>query len=351
VTEDGAPILLLYAPAELSAPIAAGLSDVVRRDGGAFVDLSPKKEQPTTSARGLEQAVSAYQDFDYGRAMGHLQSAIEEAETRGGQGLSNSELSDLFIYRALVRNAQGDTSAAWEDFVQAAIIDPTRHLAAVRFSPSVAASFERARVQVTESPLSKVKVEVDASCAVRLDARSLQPSGVVELRRGRHFLQVKCAGYQTHSSLQLVDGTEMQIKPAMQAVQIPDRSELLATARARGFRHLIWTQVAAQGGATPTAILQLLRVDGSEVARTSIALGAPANNRSAVQVAVTRLLDKLAPVAIVAPPIQITATPWYKKPWLWATAGVVVTTAVLLPFALRDDAASGFDVSLGGATK
>lgn len=349
--EDGAPILLLYAPTDLSAPIAAGLSDVVRRDGGAFVDLSPKKEASPTSSSELQQAVAAYQDFDYGRAMGHLRAAIEEAEGRGGQGLSHSELSDLFIYRALVRNAQGDTGAAWEDFVQAAVLDPTRHLDAVRFSPSVAASFERARVQVSESPMARLRVAVAPECEVLLDARPLQPGSDLELRRGRHFLHVSCAGYQRHASLVLVDGSEMEVKPALQAVQMPERSALTEMARARGFRHLVWAHIAVQGSASPTAILELLRVDGSEVARTSIALGTPANNRAAVQVAVTRLLDKLAPTpVIVTGPTKVAPTPWYRQPWLWAGAGVAVTAAVLLPFALKGDATSGFDVSLGGAT-
>lgn len=348
--EDGAPILLLYAPAHLGAPIAAGLSDVVRRDGGAFVDLSPKKEQPTTASLTLQHAVAAYQNFDYGRAMDHLRGAIDEAESRGGKGLSSSELSDLFIYRALVRNAQGDTSSAWDDFVQAAVIDPTRHLDAVRFSPSVASSFERARTQVNEGQQARVRVGVHVECKVFLDARPLAPATEVVLRHGRHFLQVACAGYEAHASLVLVDGSEIELKPALRPIAIPERSKLLDMAKARGFRHLIWAHVTDQGAATPTTIFELLRVDGSELARTSIALGSATSNRAAVQVAVSRLLDNLAPPEIVAPVITKAATPWYRKPWFWATAGVVATSAVLLPFALRDDSTSGFDVRLGGAT-
>lgn len=348
--EDGAPILILYAPPHLSEPIAAGLSDVARRDGGAFVDLSLTPEQPSTAGLALQHAVAAYQDFDYGRAMAHLRGAIEEAKVRGGSGLSSSELSDLFIYRALVRNAQGDTSAAWDDFVQAAVIDPTRHLDAVRFAPSVAASFERARTQVNGTPAVQFRVDVDRECKVLLDARPIAAASELALRAGRHFLDVRCAGFEASASLLLVDGTEMEFKPPQKAIERPALDKLIEIARARGFRHLVWAHVAEQGLATPTAIFQLLRVDGSELARTSIALGSPADNRAASQVAVTRLLDSLAPTEVVlAPVVGSPATPWYQSPWLWATAGVVVTTAILLPFALQGDSASGFDVSLGGA--
>ena len=137
---DAAPLLLLYGDFEATRSVAQAMRDVARRDGGAFVDLSPAPQPPPSAPAELRHAIAAYQEFDYGRAMKHLSAAMKEVRTTGAHGLSNSELCDLFIYRALVRSAQGDSSAAWDDFVQAALVDPTRHLDAVRFSPSVAAS-------------------------------------------------------------------------------------------------------------------------------------------------------------------------------------------------------------------
>jgi hypothetical protein len=98
-----------------------------------------------------------------------------------------------------------------------------------------------------------------------------------------------------------------------------------------------------------TALFLLLRDDGTELGRTSMNIEGTSADRPVAVVAITRLLDKLAPV--IPTPVPVVAeTAWYKNRWLWAAAGVVATSAILLPFALQDQQSSGFRIELGGDT-
>jgi hypothetical protein len=324
------------------------MDDIARRDGGAFVDLSIKPKAPPTAAAELGRAVAAYQEFDYGRAMQHLTIAFSEISSSGVRSVSNSELCDLYIYRALVRNAQGDSSKAWDDFVQAALIDPTRHLDAVRFSPSVAASFERARKAVVEGPVHLLSVAIAGDCSLVVDGLERGVATPVSLRAGRHFLQLTCSGYQDYSESLLLD-KNLDLRPELARPQTPSTTDAIAVANERGFRHVAFVRVPF-GRPVNTAMFSLLDLNGEEVGRTSMVLTATSEDKPVAMAALSRLLDALAPTKITEPLVVVRQRSWYQNPWLWAAAGVVATSAILLPFALQDQPSAGFRIELGGAT-
>ncbi len=346
---EAAPLLLLHGPYEETRVLAAALGDVALRDGSAFIDLSPTPIAPPSSLSELRHAVAAYQEFDYGRAMKHLSAAFAEIQRDGVRGLSSSELCDLFIYRALVRNAQGDRTAAWDDFIQAALVDPTRHLDAVRFSPSVAASFERARTKVMESRSVLLQAGLANECTLFVDAQERGPIDAISVRAGSHFLRVECPGYRSYSVKLLVDDSQT-FAPELVEVKIPDRAYLLAMAQRRGFRHFVFVHVALHlpaNAPADAARFELLHSDGTELGRTSMSLRGGPSDRALAVATLSRLLDVLVPVVPETNVVGARRT-WYESPWLWAAAGVVVTSAILLPFALRDSPSAGFRIELGG---
>lgn len=345
---DAAPLLLLSGPHNATRFLAAAMDDVARRDGGSFVDLSVAPPPPPTAPAELGRAVAAYQEFDYGRAMQHLTAAFAEIQSLGVRSVSNAELCDLFIYRALVRNAQGDSSAAWDDFVQAALIDPTRHLDAVRFSPSVAASFERARTAVVQGPAHALSVQASGDCTLVIDGDERSLRTPVSLRAGRHYLQLACSGFKEYSDSLLLD-SDVNVRPELEKRMSLSSQEAIAFANERGFRHVAFVRVPF---ARPinTALFSLLNVSGQEVGRTSMSLAVSAEDKPLAIATLSRLLDALAPAEILAPLVIAEKRSWYENPWLWAAAGVVATTAILLPFALQDQPNPGFRIELGGET-
>lgn len=350
IADDGAPLMVLLGEGPRAEAVEQGLSKVLLRDGGALVDLSPKPPKPLVGAQELRHAVAAYQAFDYGKALSHLSVAMAELGHRGGAGLSTSELSDLFIYRALVRHAQADTAAAWDDFVRAATIDPTRHLDAARFSPSVVASFERARVKVHETEPTALTINTEVTnCDLVLDGRSVAGETAVAVRTGEHYLRVRCLGYVEYGQQVFVQGKVMSFKPPLHATEVPDHQTAIALANKRGFEHVIWVRVTG-GDNDSTAVFVLYDSSGESLARTGATLRDVRAARDASEVAVSRLLDKLAPVIPISMVAPVPEEPWYKNRWLWAAAGVAATTAVLLPFALSESSAPGFRVELGGDT-
>tara|TARA_R110002096_G_scaffold143328_5_gene299393 strand:+ start:40462 stop:41562 length:1101 start_codon:yes stop_codon:yes gene_type:complete len=347
-----APLLLLSGPHKETRFLASAMVDIARRDGGAFVDLRVPPQLPPVAPAELRRAVAAYQEFDYERAMRHLGIAFSELANSGVQTVSNSELCDLFIYRALVRNAQGDTSKSWNDFVQAALIDPTRHLDAVRFSPSVAASFERARKAVIDGPAHLLSVELlsverSDDCRLIVDGLERGRHTAVSLRAGRHFLQLSCAGYRDYSEEVLVD-KDLSLRPRLEKPKTPSLVEAPALATERGFRHVVFVQVPFTSPKN-TALFVLMGADGNELGRTSMMLAATSDDKPVAMTALSRLLDLLTPRSSV-PLVVVQQRSWYQTPWIWAVAGAVATSAVLLPFALRDQSNTGFRIELGGET-
>ncbi len=339
--------MVLSGGRQVGEAVALAFQDLSRREGGAFVDLRDAAPEPPVAAAELARAVAAYQAFDYGRAMGHLQGAFDDAEKTGALGLSPEELCDLFIVRAMVRHGQGDAAAAWQDFVSAATIEPSRHLDAVRYSPSNVASFERARELVSQGSLTELTISSNAECSVFVDARKVASDQAQRLPDGVHFVRVECPGSPAHvEQVKLTGGQrELQVRPT--PVPAPTRTSLLALATERGFQNLIWTHIVESPGAPPTAIFELLHADGSKVASTSIAIGEATETRRTALLALSRLLDALQPAPIEVVPVT-RPTPWYRKPWFWASVGAAASAAVILPFALQSDPPVGFGVSLGG---
>ncbi len=346
------PLVLLQGPVALVPPIKAALSEFVGRQGGIWVDLSTSTHTKGGAADlDLQKAIAAYQQFDYPKALEHLDAGLLEVHVNGAQGITTSQLSDLFLYRGLVRSAQSDTQTSWDDFVQAAVIEPTRHLDAARFPPSVAAQFERAREQVEKSPRSTMQIQVSTSCEVYLDARMVVHSEVVPLPVGNHFLRVTCPGKIPYGSLVSLQRETEVIAPKLKRPQFLSPEELSSVARRRGFGHFVWVHADSGDVAGAIAVFELWKTDGKKLRVTRLTLQGGEADRLGTLAAMKGLQQYWAPAPQgIRPPARIVrSTPWYRNPWLWAAGGALVTSSVLVPLLLNDGAKEGFDVSIGGA--
>ncbi len=343
-----APLIVFFTPERASVAaegVRAVLEQVAWKRGTAFVDLSPPMPRPPEAARALRQAIEAYYDFKYKLAHEQLERALEEAGKTGAQGLATRELAEIYLYSALVATQRGDAAAAWQHFVRAATIEPTRRLDPVRFPPRVIESFQRARDSVTADPPCEVKVAVTTACQVYVDARSVRTGDAVRVPSGHHYVRVDCPGRHSYGAVVVISEAVTTLAPTPTALRSPAASEVVELARKRGAGSVIYAAISVSGAADPTLSIRLYQVDtGAERSRV-LAKPGDRNGHDQIRRAVEHLIDEVVtPPPPIARPRRITTTPWYRRSWVWGVTGVVITTAVLLPFVVKAGPSSGFRV-------
>jgi len=253
--EGSLPLVFFYA-AERESPAATqargALEEVALRNGSVVIDLSPAADTPSNAGVHLQHGIEAYRRFAYEEALGYLEKGVAEASASGALGLSHSELSDLLIYRALVLGQLGDAARAWDDFVRAATVDPTRKLDPVRFAPRIVETFDRAVQAVVARPSIPLEVGTGENCAARLDAREVASGTVVTVPEGEHYVRVECEGMVAYGARVMIRGERYTLRPQLQPRRAPTVAEVTKEARTRGADEILWCVLgtAHRGGVT-----------------------------------------------------------------------------------------------------
>lgn len=344
-----ADVVITWAPGR--AQVVKAVAGAARTAGAAAIDASPTETPVLADAAALRDGRAAYEALRFEEALVALTRAAQSVERSGAAGLSNGELFDLFLYRALTEAQLGDAAAAWDDFVRAATVDPSRTLDPALLPPKALEQLERARAHVAKLPRRSVELRGEAGCEVMLDAR---PTTAREekLVRGRHWIWASCPGRRTLArgfDVEAAEGAagtreETPLGIAAAGERLPSFGDdaALVQARTAGARAALVVTVAGDG-MSAVALLRRIGVDGREQERRSIELGeGGAGSERALASEVQRML---AP----EPAGGATATPWYRSRWTWAAAGVVAASAVLLPFVLLDDDSPGVVIRPEGA--
>lgn len=308
-----ADLVVVWAPGMRTTPVVAA----ARGAGAAIIDESPRAESAVHTAELVQKGVDAVERLELDQGWQLLESARSEVDRTGAAGLTQAQLSDLFLYRGLIKTQQGDSNAAWEELIVANTVDPTRELDPGRFPPKVIAEFERAQATVKNKGGAKLTVTVPQGCRVFVDATYAPRT--VDLFVGRHWVRVTCADRQPEGlRVELVGGAiTLPITPPQLAP--PNDTELLVQARTAGARAFIVAEVRGN-----VATARLVGLDGRERDRRTVSIG---NDLAPLADAVTSLLT---------PPKH---TPWYRSKWTWAAGGAALAAAILVPltiFATQD---------------
>ena len=88
----------------------------------------------------ITEGIRAYDALEYAGAVERLSVAIARASETGAAGLSRAELADAFLFHGLALRALGDSTAAFDDFQQAAVLAPGRALDYLRDSHQTSAT-------------------------------------------------------------------------------------------------------------------------------------------------------------------------------------------------------------------
>lgn len=300
----------------MTAPLAAA-----RARGVTVLDISPELAPRAAEVGGLRTGQAAYDELRFGEAVAALGEAASSLEATGGYGLLQHQLSDIFLLRALAAVQLGDAQSAWDDFIRAATLAPTRSLDPARFPPRAVEQFERARSHVATLPRLVVRLPREPGCKLLVDGNEVgEPE--LSLVRGRHYVVATCpARRPVQRAFELLDALELPVLGA--PLSAPTDEAALVQARALGAAAVVLVTATASG-----AVLRRLGSDGREQAKASVALGL-ADSARALERELSRLLELRA----------ASRTPWYRSRWTWAAAGAAAAAAVLLPLALRDDGA------------
>lgn len=345
--EPGEPLLVFHGPAEPAPPVSEALQALralATERGTAVVDVSPAPPPVISLDRYLARGIEAYEALRPEEAFAELDQGIVAAARRGGLGLGRTGLSDLHIYRGLVLTQLGDSVRAWDDFVRAAVIDPTRRLDPVRFPPRAVETFTRA-VDAVAPDHGSLLVRVPGDCALTIDGRDGAAGEAMPMARGDHYVAIECPQAAPYGRVVTVVSDPTEIEPAIERRRPPTDAELVAAARERRAPAVIGVLVEGRGRERVITLRLLDASSGKPRMQLLVSAppDAPVNDR--VTAAVERLVREWSgPVAMVPDTRTPAPTRWYRRPWVWGVAGAAVTAAILAPLALRDRDGGTFDL-------
>jgi hypothetical protein len=301
-----ADVVVVWAPGVPIGPVQAA----AKARGAAVIDRSPAPPAAIETAEVLKRAIAAYDGLRFDEARAVLDQARDLVDRTGGAGLTTAQLSDLFLYRGIVRVQLGDEASAWDELRTAIVIMPARELDRGRFSPKVVELFDRVRDETMHRQAAgELQVDAPAGCTAYID--DIAAPTKIEKLAGSHWVHVDCPDRPPWGQRIDLSAMGMHLKPDPAPYAPPTDDELLVQARVAGARALV---VAEVHGKVATA--RFVGLDGRERDRRTVA--------------VDRDLQPLA--AAVDDLLTPAARPhWYESKWAWAGGAAALAAIILVP--------------------
>lgn len=300
-------LVMVWAPGLDPAPVAKVATDL----GAALIVLHRDLPSAEPAAAMLRAAIAAYDSADVDRAWRELERLRNAIDRSGAAGLTAGQLSDVFLYRAMLL-AQRDDAATWDEVVTAVVVDPARVLDQVRFPPNLLEQVSRARSQVLQRPRATLAVTEAAGCRLVLDGRTFDPA--VPQLIGDHWLRVECLDRAPWGARITLTEPAIQIAARGEPFAAPRDDELLVQARATSARTFVIAEVRAGVGSA-----RLMTADGRERARRSVAVAGDLSPLAAAIREVSRDEATGEP------------RPWYRSRWAWVAGAAVLAAGIAIP--------------------
>ncbi len=299
-----ADLVIAWVPGHKLGPVEA----VARDAGAAVIDRSPTPRPRLDTAASLKRGIAAYDALqleDAARLLGEVKAEIDRT---GAAELTETDLSDLFLYRALMAMQQGDETATWDELVAAVTVAPARVLDPARFPPRVAAKLESVRAKLDVHPKATLLVDVPAGCTAAIDGVTVatpQPRLV-----GTHWVAVTCATHLPWGT-RVELGANTTVVARNEKIAPPTSDEMLIQARTAGARAFVVVELTGELG-----VVRLVSADGRERDRRTVTVR-----------------GDLAPMA-EAVRVMLAPAPtehWYESRWVWAAGAALIAAAILVP--------------------
>ena len=301
-----ADLVVVWAPGLSIAPVQAA----ARAKGAAVLDRSPAPPAAIETAQVLQRGIESYDALKFEEARAQLDQARDLVDRTGAEGLTTAQLSDLFLYRGIIRVQLGDESSAWDELRTAIVIMPARELDRGRFPPKVVELFDRARDETMHRQASgELQVDAPAGCTAYIDDIAA-PTKVQKLA-GSHWVRIDCPDRPPWGQRIDLTSAGMHLKPDPAPYAPPTDEEVLVQARVANARALVVVEVHGK-----VATARLVGLDGRERDRRTITVD---HDLQPVADAVT---DLLTPAA---------RPHWYESKWAWAAGAAAIAAIVLVP--------------------
>lgn len=299
-----ADLVVAWVPGKSLAPVEAA----ARAAGAAVIDRSPAPRPRLDTAANLKRGIAAFDALqldDAARLLGEVKAAIDRT---GAAELTETELSDLFLYRALIAMQQGNETATWDELVAAITVAPARVLDPARFPPRVGTKLESVRAKLDAHPKAVLTVDVPAGCTAAIDGVTVaapQPRLV-----GTHWVAVTCPAYLPWGT-RVELGANMTVVARNEKIAPPTSDEMLIQARSAGASAFLAVELTGDLG-----VVRLVTVDGRERDRRTVTVR-----------------GDLAPVADAVRAMLAPAPTerWYQSKWVWAAGAALIAAAILVP--------------------
>lgn len=299
----------------------------------------------------------AYLAVDADTARQRLREAIARAMALAPWPGGLARVADAALRLGIVDAHLGDARAAQLHLRLAARLAPERRLDASEFSPDVVALVDAVRGPVAPVAVALV-LPPDAPATTEIEIDGLR-GGARELPPGLHVVVTR--GPDVLARAELVEvpetGGEVAIsvtpRPGGEALADPPSAgdaattvrafllavaarttlgEFVMVATARRPRGVAWLGQRCDRAARCTEVIELAGASGADDALAT-ALWRELSAAPLVGEASLSLDPRLADeVALPMPPSRR----WYRRPWVWATAGAVVLTSVAASLLLLD---------------
>ncbi len=300
-----ADLVIAWAPGLNLAPVEAAARDA----GAAVLDRSPKPGPRVETVALIKRAMAAFDALqldDAGRLLGDAKAEIDRT---GAAGLTDTELSDLFLYRGLLELQLENPTAAWDELVAALTVAPTRVLDPARFAPRVAGELDRVRKTLETRPRPMLRVDVPDGCKARVDGAAA--NGPQPHLLGTHWVSVTCTAHQPWGT-RVELGADTTVVARNTPIAPPTGDEMLIQARATGARAFVSIELAGS-----FAVVRLVAADGRELDRRTHGV-------------------KDGDVGPITESVRAMLAPedkqrWYQSKWVWATGAALLAAAILVP--------------------
>jgi hypothetical protein len=337
----------------------AALEAESRRHGwGAAIAVDVAGPPRPIAAAALAAGLTAVGELRLVDALAALNRAADDAVLTGAAGLTTAQLTDIYLYRAIVRRRlqPAETALAWEDFVRAATFSPERVLDPGRVPPAAIETWNRAAAEVQRRPQGALIVRAPAEATIAIDGRAAvrSPALVPGLRHGEHLIRVEEPGRLPWAASVPLAGPTLE-------VEVPVRPELALDDAAAA-------DLVRRGDAAFALVAQQKSRHGEPVLELRLVEAASRQRRAEALVTLTRsgelaaAMDRMATTARASepggrppPPALSSAVPAPPRPSrtrLWtavAVAGALaagLAAGILIDGTRRDSTRSGFPATI-----
>ncbi len=313
------PVRLWIAPGadELAVDVRAALSEALRARGRTLVaDAASSEVEPSLHPR-LVIALEAYKAMHLDEAITALSQISTAAQKLGGGDLDTRALSDLYLLLGFTALERGASDLAWDSFVRAVRIDPTRALDPAQVPPRAAATHRRAQAELAQQPTVQLELRIPAGARARVDGDEGHAAGPLPRRLipGAHFVRVELLGYEPYRGIVSLSSPTETFAPVLRPLAAPvatalDEANGFASLHRSGDGWRVSLRVA-NVGVLLDASSQVHREDADRVVRD--------------------LADR---VFGAAPSPK--RKPLWKRWWVWTAAGVAIAAvAIAVPLGVN----------------